>query len=662
MLSLFFSLFLVLRISAQEFIDSNLPIVIITTDGSITIPDDPKILATMKIVWCGEGQRTSVADQNNSLYLNYNGRIGIEIRGSSSQTLPKKQYGFTTLKADNVTNNNVSLLGMPKENDWILNGLGFDPSLIRDYLCYNLSRQIGHYASRTIWCEVIINNVHNGLYILEEKIKQGQDRVDVGKIGTSDVTYPSVTGGYITKADKPENEVVAWRMSSYIGSNDLTFIHVLPKPENVTVSQNDYIKGEFLKLSNASLIQDNSLVSGIPSIIDIASFVDYMIINEYSANADAYQYSTFFHKDRNGKLRAGPLWDQNLTFGNDLFIWGFDRSKINTWQFSNGDNEGATFWRDLYKNPIFRCQMKKRWQEVISAGQPLNYQLVSAYIDSIIARIREAAAREEATWHTVGNLDLQVSKIKFFIQQRISWIDTQLGVYTCEYQETPALVITKIMYAPSGIDPEFVEIKNTGSSAIELTGVFFNNAGLEYQFPPYTSLGPGKTIVIAGDVPAFVAKYGFMPFGQFTRSLSNTGMDLVLSDGYGNIIDRVNYSSDSPWPFASGNSKYLELSDPLSENSGPQNWTASSDVLVSVESSAEVDVSVYPNPTRGTAHVISGCMIDYLSLTDVSGNVLVFKRLQNSNFDLDMSGFMPGMYYLTVGSGGRIEIRKLVRQ
>src|ERR1035437_4555333 len=46
------------------------------------------------------------------LFLCLYGRINIEIRGSSSQVLPKKQFGLTTLKADNTSNNNVSLLGM----------------------------------------------------------------------------------------------------------------------------------------------------------------------------------------------------------------------------------------------------------------------------------------------------------------------------------------------------------------------------------------------------------------------------------------------------------------------------------------------------------------------------------------------------------------------
>src|SRR5450759_4290153 len=236
---------------SQSFTDSNLPIILINTDAGVEIPDSPRVLATMKIIYRGEGLRNWLTDQDTTRFLNYSGRINIEIRGSSSQVLPKKQYGLSTLKTDNISNNNVSLLGLPSDNDWILNALGFEPSLIRDYLNYNLSRMIGEYASRTVYCEVMINDSYNGLYVLQEKIKQGSDRVNVAKIEPVDNTFPNLSGGYITKADKTNaDDPVAWTMSSYNGANDVTFIHELPKPQDVTPEQDFYIHSEFEKLKS----------------------------------------------------------------------------------------------------------------------------------------------------------------------------------------------------------------------------------------------------------------------------------------------------------------------------------------------------------------------------------------------------------------------------
>ena len=155
-----------LSVSAQNFTDSNLPIVVIETDGGVNIPDEPKVWGTMKIIWHQDGSRNYMTDIDNPEFLNYDGRIGIERRGSSSQTmLNKKPYAFETREDDDITNRNVSLLGMPAENDWVLNSLAFDQTGMRDFLAYELSERIGQYASRRQYCEVVINGNYQGLYV-----------------------------------------------------------------------------------------------------------------------------------------------------------------------------------------------------------------------------------------------------------------------------------------------------------------------------------------------------------------------------------------------------------------------------------------------------------------------------------------------------------------
>jgi hypothetical protein len=419
-----FTLLVGANLYAQTFTDSNLPIVLITTDGSKTIPDEPKILGTMKIIYRGAGQRNYVSDRNNPATLNYDGRIKIETRGSSSAELLKKQYSLTTYLADNVTNNNVSLLNLPEENDWILNGLAFDDSMIRDYISYNLSRQIGEYAPRTVYCEVLINGEYKGLYILQEKIKADDNRVDIRKIENGDDDFPDVSGGYITKADKVDLEdVAAWTVSSYIGNNDVNFIHEFPKPKDITTQQSLYIRSQFDKLNTTTASGNISFSQGYPSVIDVPSFIDFMILNELSSNVDGYQFSTYFHKDKNGKLRAGPLWDFNLTYGNDLFRWGFDRSKTDQWQFSNGDNIGARFWKDLFNNAEYKCHMAKRWNSLIQSGGPLNLANINAFIDETVTAISEASARNIARWPPISadhpanypyNYALEIANIKTF--------------------------------------------------------------------------------------------------------------------------------------------------------------------------------------------------------------------------------------------------------
>ena len=217
-------------------------------------------------------------DQNTAQFLNYNGRIGIELRGSSSQTLPKKPYGLTTLSSDNVTNNNVSILGMPKENDWILNSLAFDPTLVRDFISYELSRNMGNYATRGVYCEVIINGEYEGLYVFMEKLKIDENRINITKLIATDNTGVNVTGGYVTKCDKTTGgDPVAWSFLTSSGSY-VDFIHDSPDPAEITNQQNTYIYNQFIALKNLTEAQNSSISMGYPTIIDIPSFIDFMLI------------------------------------------------------------------------------------------------------------------------------------------------------------------------------------------------------------------------------------------------------------------------------------------------------------------------------------------------------------------------------------------------
>jgi len=656
---------------SQTFTDSNLPIVIINTDGAVEIPDSPRVMGDMKIIFRGEGMRNYLTSQDTTAFLNYNGRINIEVRGSSSQTLPKKQYGFSTLKKDNISNNNVSLLGMPADNDWILNGLGFEPSLIRDYLNYNLSRMIGEYASRTAYCEVILNGRYNGLYVLEEKIKPGSDRVNITKITATDNTYPGITGGYITKADKTTGgDPIAWTMESYAGPPNVTFLHELPKPESVTPLQTDYIRSEFDKLSITASSGNSTFENGYPSVIDVPSFVDYLIINELGANADAYQFSTYYHKDRNGKLRAGPIWDLNLTFGYDLAIWGFDRSKTDTWQFSNGDNEGPKFWRDLFNDPAFRCCLSRRWNQLIQPGQPLNYSSIEAFIDKTVATISEATLRENARWGTVWNFMYEITKIKDFIKLRIPWMSAALNGSNCPNVVLPPLVITKIMYHPDTTatftdsdKQEFLEIRNTGNTAVSLAGVYFSGTGFVYQFPPTAVIPGNSSQILAGNSAVFIKKYGYYPEGQFTRNLSNKGEKLVLADGFGNVIDSLTYSDSSPWPNADGNGYYLDLTDPLSDNSIASNWTVSKNTLVSVnDNEIMARYKIYPTPVENTLTIESTGTINTLELYDFQGRMIRRINVDSENYSLDMSSYSKGMYMLHVFARDRIFVQKVIKK
>lgn len=656
-----------IAINSQTFTDSNLPIVVINTDldsntnQPLEILDDPKILASMKIIKRPDGSRNFLTDVNTAGYLNYNGRIGIEIRGSSSQSLPKKPYGLTTLKADNSSNNNVSLLGMPAENDWVLNSFAFDPSFMRDYLSYNLSRQIGDYAPRLVYCEVVINGQYLGLYAFQEKLKQNSDRINIVKIGSSDVGLSNVSGGYITKADKTTGgDPVAWNM-------DANFIHELPKPESVTPEQNSYIYNEFLKLQSTSSSHDADFGTGYPSVIDVPSFVDFMLLNELASNADGYYFSTYFHKDRNGKLRAGPIWDFNLTYGNDLFEYGYDRSKTDVWQI-----KGTSFWGDLFADSNFKCYLSKRWNELTQTGKPFNYSSLVQNIDDTAIYITEAKNRDNIKWGALRNFTTEIAGIKTYLSDRISWITTNLGAFSsCSSVQIPSLVINKINYNPmtsAGFlvsdDLEFIEIVNTGSTTVNLTGVYLKELGITYQFPTNSAISAGASVFLASNQTTFQNKYRIQAFGQFTRNLSNSSQKIVLADGFGNTIDKVEYSDKSPWVAdADGNGSYLQLINTDLDNSLASSWIASNNTTLSSTSFlASPAITVYPNPVTNVLTIHASKPITAVKIYSVLGILLADKKQNSEIFQTDFSKYANGVYFIVIDNENGSVTQKIIKQ
>ncbi len=656
-----------------DFTDSNLPIVIITTDNDpdtgqpMEIPDDPKIPASMKIIFRPDGTRNYMTDQDNTAFLNYNGRIKIELRGSSSQMLDKKQYGWTTYENNNTTKKNVSLLGMPSENDWILNGLAFDSSLIRDYLCYNLTRQMGQYATRTQYCEVIINGDYRGLYILQEKIKDDSKRVNIEEIDENASSGMALTGGYITKADKTTGgDPIAWQMDSYQGW-PADFVHELPKPEDITDAQNDYIHSQFLALESTTGANNASVANGFPSVIDIPTFVDYMVINEYSSNVDVYQISTFFHKDKGGKLRAGPVWDFNLSLSLDVFG---DRSQPDVWQFSNQDNEGAKFWTDLFDNTTYKCYFSKRWNQLTQPGQPLHFNSVENFIDETVELITEASVREQQRWGTVPDLGMEIHIIKDFIIERMAWMDANIGGFAaCSDVAVPPLVISRINYNPSestefpeSDDQEFIQITNAGTAEASLAGVYLSELGISYQFPVNATLAAGQNLYIASNPGIFEAKYGQAPFGQFQRNLSNNTQKLVLADAFGNVIDVVEYDDDEPWPDADGSGSYLQLVSLTLDNSLASSWVASDTDALSAGGFSEVpSVTIYPNPVGSILYVRSEEVLNSFEVYDMYGKLLQSQKAISNNTELDFRQYAPGMYIVKASGTNGTVTKKIVK-
>ncbi|MDZ7260593.1 MAG: CotH kinase family protein [candidate division KSB1 bacterium] len=417
------------RNTTVEFTSSNLPIIIIDTFGQ-TIRDQYRIEANMKIIYNGKGKRNYLMDPPN----NYDGRIAIELRGSATLSYPKKGYRFET--QDTSGNNlNVSLLDMPKENDWVLYGPYDDQSLIRNVLAYRLSNDIGRYASRTQFCELVLNDDYRGIYVLMEKIKRDKNRVNVSPMDSTAITGDAVTGGYIIKIDKESGENVGgWR-----SSRGISYQYHYPKADEIISEQKTYIRN-FMNQFETAMSQTNvaDSTSGYPRYLEVASFVDHFILNEFCKNIDAYRISFYMFKDRDsksGKLNAGPIWDFNLSFGKTWFAE--DAYRVDEWEIDHNrykpnDWPKVPFWWErLGHNPEFARQVELRWREL--RKDILQQDSLYHRIDLLVDTLSEARVRNFERWPETAqkhSYEQEIQLLKQWINDRIQWIEANLGKLT----------------------------------------------------------------------------------------------------------------------------------------------------------------------------------------------------------------------------------------
>jgi hypothetical protein len=405
--------------SVTAFISSNLPIVMIETGGA-QIPDSPKITARMGIIDNGNGARNSITDPRNG----YDGWIGIELRGNSTQYLfPKKPYLLET-RDDAGSNLNVPLLGMPKDNDWILLAGYLDKTLLRNPLAHYLSRKTGRFSCRNVFVELVLNGKYEGVYLLMESIKPGKHRVPVAEMDSTDVAGDAVTGGYIWEVSQGSQNFGERRCFKY------------PKASRIRPEQIDYIRGYddgFRQAMRLSTYADP--VKGYAAWIDVDSFIDEILVQEACKNSDAYGWSSFFFKDRLGKLNAGPVWDFDQALSNSTFSEGDITSE---WQIEKGYWEVPFFWQKLFHEPNFKRRLSNRWFSLRRG--PFGTDSLMAVIDGWTVRLDEARKRNFDRWPILGKemwrslpgweerdtYEAELEYMKRYLREHLDWMDSEL--------------------------------------------------------------------------------------------------------------------------------------------------------------------------------------------------------------------------------------------
>lgn len=417
-----------------EYPENALPLVAIYTQN-VTIPDEPKIQAILKI-----------SDRGEPLF---EGPVGIETRGQSSQYFyPKKQYGFETRSTEDFELDvDVSLLGLPEEEDWILQAPYGDKSLMRNVLTYSLSEDMGRYASRTRYVNLNLNDQNDGVYVLMERLKRDVNRIDINELRPVENEGSTLTGGYILKIDKGTEINPTTAFASKYTSSEQSVIHFLyesPDAETITAAQKDYIQRYINDFEDA--LQSENFTDaneGYKAYIDVDSFVDFFILTELGNNVDGYRLSTWLTKDRDEKLKMGPVWDFNLAYGNANYCAA---ERYDVWAYRLSDRCPGDFypvpfwWMRLMQDPAFKEAVKTRFTSLRQGV------LSDASIAAKIEQYRELldssnnAGYNFSRWPILGEwvwpnffvgqtYSEEVDYLKEWTLNRTAWLDEQISQF-----------------------------------------------------------------------------------------------------------------------------------------------------------------------------------------------------------------------------------------
>jgi len=477
-------------LKAQDAIlnNSDIPIIYLTgfecdltTFGECSrIDEDNKKNVVIKVIENENGINS--IDDNPTLET----FIGIEYRGEPSNT--KRSFALETRKFNEADNKydelNVSLLGLPSENDWIFYGPYLDKSLIRNALIYDLVNEMGWYAPKTKFFNFVIDTVsfnfnvnppavdllpaYEGVYVLTERIKRDDDRVDIANLGPSELQFPNPinnqdkTGGYIVSVNDEgiANGVDGWTSSKGNWNYIFEYPQVkLGTGDGLQNIQIEYIKGVFDDFENTMQSANyNDPLTGYSAHINIASFIDFIIVQEFTKNVDGYRKSSYFYKDKNSSgdslIYAGPVWDFNIAMGN---TFDFEGKETTGFQYNFNSNfndpfQVPNYWPKLMTDPNFITKLKCRYTQL--RGTVLSDKNVFGKIDSFENVLKQAADFNFERYPTLLNTAIPANALNGF------------ATYQEAVQQLKDWLTNRFTYLDEQWQGDFFDVKSSASAAI----------------------------------------------------------------------------------------------------------------------------------------------------------------------------------------------------
>lgn len=350
----------------------------------------------------------------------------LHVRGHSSRHFPKKNYIVKFL--DGSQYRNASVWGMEENSDWVLHGPYLDKTLIRNYMWYNISGEVMDWAPDVRFCEMVLNGEYQGVYVLTESVDVAEGRLDL--TSTSKHAYATSYVVHMDRKDEDEREINHFTNYTYMVDTGLMVEY--PGKQSLTKEKIDYIEKDISRFEKALYSYDYDTVKyGYRNFIDVESFVDYFLINEFTQNYDAGTYSTYLYKDLRGKLKLA-VWDFNNCCDN------YQEVAYDGTGFSMQDR---VWFKMLMRDEKFTDRIISRYKELRETY--LNEEYLLQYIDDTVAFLGDATERNYQVWNqsfsdntkmsslipedrNLRSYDEAVDQLKSFIVTRGRWMDDNI--------------------------------------------------------------------------------------------------------------------------------------------------------------------------------------------------------------------------------------------
>lgn len=297
----------------------------------------------------------------------YPGRI--ERRGGYSISFPKHSFELD-LERD------ISLGGLPADDDWILNANYIDKTFLRHVLSYDLFRDMStnNEAPQCRYVELRLNGRYQGLYVLMEKL----DRSSLG-INSRD---PEAC---VFK----EPPVFIPDLSSFRPQYSNNY-YQQTYPDKVVDDRTEFIYDIRTLVADTP---DSIFMERVGEAFDLDNIIDWHLLLLLSNNSDGLKKNFYLYKQgAETPFRVAP-WDYDHSFGRD----GDNEKNMDRWI----DCSRSLLLDRLLDQALYWQALQKRWRGLNETGI-LSLESLLQRVDSYLPTLNPLIGPNFVRWPVEG--------------------------------------------------------------------------------------------------------------------------------------------------------------------------------------------------------------------------------------------------------------------